>query len=208
MNLIIANPKSKLDTAAVFLVILQWLYCAWELVTLHPKGLPWQFMLPAVATYSLIVFALPGYFRGKQWAWDLIFLFSVYVLHQAIIMKLYWHGGIEQSFAVVEIVASLLCLRILCSAAKLHSICRKEISKVLGAIAVTLAVIFVRGEYFPPIPDVIVSSFSLSWVSVETMSQITAWRMLLLLYCGYAGIFMITFITARFIPTRSAQAHR
>jgi hypothetical protein len=163
-------------------------------------------MLPAIATYSIIIFALPGYIRGQRWAWAMIFLFSLYILHQAIILKLYWHGGIEHSFAIVEIVASALCLRILSSTAKNHSICRQEFAKVLGAIAIAIAVIFVRGNYFPPI-SVMVPSVCSPWVSIETMSQITAWRMLMLLWCSYAGICILAWIAARYIPARSAQAH-
>jgi hypothetical protein len=207
MNTLITSPKSRLDTVVVLLVLLQFLYCCWELFTLHPKGLPWRFMLPSIATYTIIVFALPSYIRGQKWAWAMIFLFSVYILHQTIILKLYWHSGIEKSFAIVEIVASVLCLRILSSTAKNHCICRKELAKVLGAIAVTVAVIFVRGNYFPPIPGVIIPSDFSSWVSIETMSQITAWRMLMLLYCSYAGIFIVAYIAARYIPMRNAQAH-
>jgi hypothetical protein len=207
MNTLIASSKSRLDTVAVLLVLFQFLYCCWELSTLHPKGVPWQIMLPVIATYAIIIFALPSYIRGQKWAWAMLFLFSIYVLHQTIIVKFYWHSGIEQSFAIVEIVASALCLRILSSTAKNHSICRQEFAKVLGAIAVTVAVIFIRGNYFPPIPGIIITSGFSSWVSMETMSQITAWRMLLLLYGSYAGIFTVAFIASRYIPTRSAQAH-
>jgi hypothetical protein len=164
-------------------------------------------MLPLIATYTIIIFALPSYIRGQKWAWAMIFLFSVYVLHQTIIVKLYWHSGIEKSFAIVEIVASALCLGILSSTAKNHCICRKELAKVLGAIAATAAVIFVRGNYFPPIPDVIISSAFPSWVSIETLSQIAAWRMLMLLYCSYASIFIIAYIAARYFPMRNAEAH-
>jgi hypothetical protein len=207
MNILTASSKSRLDTIAVLLVLFQFLYCCWELFTLHPQNIPWQIMLPLIATYAIIIFTLPGYFRGQKWAWAMLFLFSIYVLHQTIIVKFYWHGGIEQFFAIVEIVASALCLRILSSTAKSHSICRKEFAKVLGTIAITIAVIFVRGNYFPPIYDIVIPSIFSSRVFVETMSQITAWRMLILLYCSYAGIFIIAFIAARYFPSRSTQAH-
>ncbi len=202
MNALIARPKSRFDTAVVFLVFLQIAYCCWE-VFLSPSGVyPWRVMLPAIATHSIIIFALPGYIRGQKWAWAMIFLFSLYILHQTFILKLYLHGGIEHSFAIVEIVASALCLRILSSTAKNHSICRKEFAKVLGAIAMTVSVIFLRGNYFPPILlDRFASAFS-AWGSIEVMSQITAWRMLLLLYCSYAGICIIAWITAQYILVR------
>jgi len=203
MNTLIASPKSRLDTVVVFLVLLQIVYCCWELFT----RLAWQFMLPSIATYAIVIFALPSYIRGRKWAWAMIFFFSLYIMHQTIILKLYWHGGIEHSFAIVEIIASALCLRILSSTAKNHSICRMEFAKVLGAIAMTVAVIFVRGHYFPPISGIIIPSDFSPWVSIETLSQITAWRMLILLYFSYAGICIIAWIAARYIPARSAQAH-
>ncbi len=205
MNTLIGSPKSRLDTVAVFLVLLQIIYCCWELFTLHPKSLPWHFMLLSIATYAIIIFALPGYIRGKKWAWAVIFLFSLYILHQTFILKLY--GGLERSFTIVEIIVSVLCLRILSSTAKGHSICRKEFVKILVAIAIAVAVIFVRGNYFSPfVGHQFVSAFS-RWVSMEAMSQITAWKMLLLLYCSYAGICIIALIAARYLPARSAQAH-
>jgi hypothetical protein len=206
MNTLIARSKSRLDKVAVLLVLFQFLYCCWEFSTLHPKGVPWQIMLPVIAAYAIIIFVLPSYIRGQKWAWAVLFLFSTYVLHQTIIVKFYWHSGIEQSFAIVEIVTSALCLRILSSTAKGHSISRHEFAKVFGAIALAVAVIFIRGNCFPPNPGIVASGFS-SWVSMETMSQITAWRMLLLLYASYAGILTIAFIAARYILTRSAQAH-
>jgi hypothetical protein len=207
MNTLITSPKSRLDTVVVFLVLLQIVYCCWEVFTLHPKGSPWQFMLPSIAIYAIILFALPGYIRGQKWAWAMIFLFSLYVLHQTIILNQHWHDGIERSLALLEFVASPLCLWILSSTAKNHSICRQEFAKVLGAIAVTVAVIFVRGNYFSPIVGLqFVRSFS-PWVFIEAMSQITAWRMLMLLWCSYAGICIIAWIAARYIPTRSTQAH-
>jgi len=156
--------------------------------------------------YAIIFFALPGYVRGQKWAWAMIFLFSLYILHQTFILKLYLHGGMERSLAILEIVASALCLRILSSTAKSHSICRGEFAKVLGAIAIAVAVIFVRGNYFPPISKMFVPTVS-PWLSIESMSQITAWRMLMLFWCCYAGICLIVWITARYIPTRSTQAH-
>jgi len=138
----------------------------------------------------------------------MIFLFSLYILHQAFLLRLYWNDGTEHSLALLELVASAVCLRILSSTAKNHFICRGEFAKVLGAIAMAAAVIFVRGSYFPPIRNLYIPSFSISpWVVIETMSQITAWRMLMLLWCCYAGICIIAWIAARYILDRSIQAH-
>lgn len=208
MNTLIARPKSKLDTAVVLLVFLQIVYCYWEafLFLGTPRFYPWRFLLPAIATYAIILFALPGYIRGQKWAWAMIFLFSLYILHQTFILKLYGQRGMEGSLAILEIVVSALCLRILSSTAKDHSIVRGEFAKVLGAIALAVAVIFVRGNYFSPNVDLVVPSVS-PWLVIESNSQFTAWRMLMLLWCCYAGLCIIAWITAHTIPTRSAQAH-
>ncbi len=206
MNALIASTKSRLDAVVVFLVFLQITYCYWEVFISFGGVYGWRAILPTIATYSIIFVALPGYVRGQKWAWAMIFLFSLYILHQTFVLKLYWHGGIEHSFAVTEIIASALCLRILSSTAKDHSICRGEFAKVLGAIAIAIAVIFVRGNYFPPGRDILVPTVS-PWLFIESMSQITAWRMLMLFWCCYAGICLIVWITMRYIPARSTQSH-
>jgi hypothetical protein len=206
MNAPIASIKSRLDAVVVILVFLQIAYCYWEPFISFRGVYPWRVILPAIATYSIIIFALPGYMRGQKWAWAMIFLFSLYILHQTFILRLYWHGGIEHSFAIAEIVASALCMRILSSTAKDHSIGWWEFSKVLSAIAIAEAVIFVRGNYFPSDSTMFTTTVS-QWVFIESMSQITAWRMLLLFWCCYAGICLIIWIAARYILTRSTQAH-
>jgi hypothetical protein len=206
MNSIIGGNKTRPDAAVVFLVFLQIAYCCWEVFFSFPGIYPLRVKLPAIVIYAIILFALPGYIHGHKWAWAMIFLFSLYILHQTFILKLYWHNGMERYLAILEIVASALCLRILSSTAKDHSICRREFAKVLGAIAIAVAVIFVRGNYIPPFSSIFAPSFS-PWVSIESKSQITAWRMLMLVWCCYAGISLIAWITARCIPTRSTQAH-
>ncbi len=203
MNFQIVTTKSRVDAAVVFLVCLQIAYCYWEIFICFGGVYPWRAILPAIATYSIIVFALLGYMRGQKWAWAMIFLFSLYILHQTLILKLY--GGIERSFAIAEIIASALCMRILSSTAKDHSIGWREFAKVLSGIAIAVAVIVVRGNYFPPFSDMPNTTVS-KWVFIELMSQITAWRMLLLFWCCYAGICLIIWIAARYIPTRSTQA--
>ncbi len=203
MNFKIATTKSKVDVAVVLLVCLQIAYCYWEVFICFGGAYPWRAILPPITTYSIIVFALLGYMRGQKWAWAMIFLFSLYILHQTFILRLY--GGIERSFAITEIIASALCMRILSSTAKDHSIGWWEFSKVLSAIALAVAVIFVRGNYFPPDSTMFTTTVS-QWVFIEMMSQMTAWRMLLLFWCCYAGICIIIWIASRYIPTRSTQA--
>jgi hypothetical protein len=184
------TPKSKLDAVVLFLVLLQMVYCLWELST-HPL----KYMLLGV--YAIVFFALPAYLRGKKWAWALIFLFSVYILHQAIFLKHNWYY--ESSYpsplwlAILLIIASPLCLRVLGAGAKSHSIDRREFGKVLGAIALFAIIIFIRANLLSP-GEAHYGRPLTRWeylVYAKVFRWESDWMILALLWLSYAAIAIV-----------------
>jgi hypothetical protein len=203
MNDSIANPKSRLDAAVVILVLLQMPYGCYEI-------LQQQYSFASITIYVAVILALPAYVRVSKWAWALLFLFSVYILHSAIILYHNWYYAMDaypRWLALLQFGVSPLCLRTLGSQAKSHSIDIHEFAKVLGAIAIAAGLIFVRGKYFPAFAGIEFPRPVMRWEYLVEYAGFWWWRRLLLLCCCYAGICVFTWVAARYILTRSTQAH-
>jgi hypothetical protein len=203
MNASIANPTPKLNAAIVFLVLLQMAYACYEIREQ-------RYGIASIAIYVAVIVALPGYIRGSKWAWAMLFLFSVYILHEAIFLYHNWYyspDAYPRWLAVLQFAVSPLCLRVLGSGANSHSIDKQEFAKVFGSIPIAAGLIFIRGKYFSPFTCIEFSRPVKRWEYLVDYSGFGWWRTLLLLWCCYAGICIMTWVTARYISARSTQAH-
>ena len=203
MNTAIAHPKSRLDWAVVLLVLLQMFYVCWEIV--------WQqYRYEPIAVYLCVLLVLPCYMRGSGWAWAMLFLFSVHILHEAIFLYHNWYydnDAYPRWLAFLQFAASPLCLRILALRVKDYSVDWGEFSRVLGAIAITAVLIFIRGAYFSPFACIEFSRPVSRWEYLVDYSGFTLCWTLLLLWCCYAAISTVTWLAARHLSIRPTEAH-
>lgn len=203
MNESMANPKSRLDAVVVFLVLIQMAYGCYEIHEL-------QYSIASISIYMTAIVSLLGYNSGNKWAWAILFLFSVYILHSAIFLYHNWyyaHDSYCRWLAVLQFAVSPLCLRVLGSGVKSHSINRQEFAKIIGAIAITAGLIFIRGAYFPAFVSIEFPRPVKRWEYLVEYSGFWWWKTLLLLWCCYAGICIVAWVTARYISTRSTHTH-
>ena len=189
-------PESKQDALVVLLVLLQTFYCLWE-VFYWSSYLP--LMLPSIGIFVIVIVALPSYLNGRRWAWALIFLFSLYILHQAIFLENRWDWDFDlyvpKWIALLDLTASALCLRFMASTAKTHSIDRLEFARVLGAVAIAVGAIYVKGGLSPLglWPWALIRGYA-DWDFIVGESALQPWMILALLWTCYAGLCLASWI--------------
>jgi hypothetical protein len=189
-------PESKQDALVVLLVLLQSFYCFWEVFY---SGSRLALMLPSLGTLLIVIVALSSYLKGRRWAWALIFLFSLYILHQAILLENRWDWDFDpyvpKWIALLDLTASALCLRFMASNAKTHSIDRLEFARVLGAIAIAVGVIYAQGGFSPwgLWPWDLIRGY-VNWDFIVEGSALQPWMILALLWTCYAGLCLASWI--------------
>ena len=192
-------PESKQDALVVLLVLLQTFYCFWEVFY---SGCRLPLILPSIGILVIVILALPSYLHGRGWAWALIFLFTLYILHQAILLKNRWDWDFDSYvpkwIALLDLTASALCLRFMASTAKTHSIDRLEFARVLDAIAIAVGVIYVKGGFSPLglWPWDLIRGY-VNWDFIVGESALQPWMILALLWTCYAGGYVISWIYAK-----------
>jgi hypothetical protein len=68
----------------VLLVFIEMSYACWEIV--------WQqYGYQPIVVYFYLLWVLPCFLRGSRWAWGMLFLFSVHILHEAIFLYHSWY---------------------------------------------------------------------------------------------------------------------
>jgi hypothetical protein len=203
MNSATAHPKSKLDCVLVLLVLIQIVYACWEIM--------WQqYSYQPIAVYLCVLLVLPCYMRGSRWPWAMLFLFSVHILHAAIFLYHNWYynnDAYPRWLAILQFAASPLCLRVLGSQAKEHSIDWGEFAKVLGAIAITAGLIFIRGEYFPAFACIEFSRPVKRWEYLVDYSGFSLCWTLLVLWCSYSVISVLAWLAWRHFSIHPTEAN-
>ncbi len=176
--------SSRLDLFVAVLVLLQMSYGVWEI---HYQ----QYSFASIAIYATAILTLLAYMRGNKMAWGMLFMFCLYILHEAICLYHNWYYAMDDYprwLAVLQFAVAPVCLRVLAARTKSHSINRHEFAKVLGAVAIAAGMIFIRGKYFPAFGGIEMSRPVKMWEYLVDYSGFALWRTLLLMWCCYAGI--------------------
>jgi hypothetical protein len=201
-------PKPKRDVIVMFLVGLQLIYFCMNVYAdlAYFKTLWSKYTLPQIVICIALIPIVWGYIRGMRWAWALVFLFSIYILHEAILLKNEWNWLVDSNsliprwIALLEVFASSLCLRFLASTTKTHSINGLVFTRVLGAVAIVVGIIYARAVYFSLwsywLRDLIWDLIGgyVTWGFIVGESALQPWMILALLWTCYAGICLASWI--------------